>query len=158
MKLVTAMLALILISAGSPGANLAESDQRAVDIAHATMQAMGGRDAMDSVRVLRFDWAVERDGETLRLYSHWWDRYTGDYRVDGKTSEGASIRALFNINTRQGDVWVGGQQLEEFGVFETLHGQITVVGGNWCDCDRLPEEHPNSTGICDFCDDAHRHK
>jgi YVTN family beta-propeller protein len=111
------LLVLSLLSLGaflgpprSPAA--AERDPRAVEVAERMMQAMGGRDAYESVRLVRFDFEVVRDGESLARYYHWWDRGTGRYRLEGTTPEGEPFRVLFDVDTRDGQVWVGRERLE----------------------------------------------
>lgn len=74
---------------------------------------MGGAAGLERVRVLRFDFAVDRDGERVAIYSHWWDRQTGDYRLEGRTrEEGTPYRVLFNLGTRDGSVRLGEEMLE----------------------------------------------
>jgi hypothetical protein len=74
-------------------------------------QAMGGQ-AFAAARVLRFTWAVERDGERAVAYDHSWDRWTGDYRLAGTDNEsGRPWLALFNLESRSGRVWLGGEEL-----------------------------------------------
>ena len=87
-------------------------DPRAVEIAERMMEAMGGRAAFDEHRLLHFEWIVERDGETVSAYRHWWDRPTGRYRVEGTNQEGVEFRVVFNINDRQGIVWADGSILK----------------------------------------------
>lgn len=90
----------------------AESDPRAVAVAERMMAAMGGRETFENARLLRFDFAPERDGKTISTYHHWWDRHTGRYRLEGKTREGEPFRALFDVNTKEGQVWTGRNRLE----------------------------------------------
>jgi hypothetical protein len=83
------------------------------DIAERLQQAMGG-DAFATARVIHFTWAAERDGQLLVTWDHTWDRWTGDYRLSGadRKSDGASWLALFNVDSRQGRVWIGDRELE----------------------------------------------
>jgi YVTN family beta-propeller protein len=112
-----AVACLVLAVSVVPGA---EKDARAVAIAERMMDAMGGREAFESFPLLRFDWVIEQDGETLGRYSHWWDRATGRYRLDGTDREGRSFRVLFNIDDRQGRAWVDGTRLEGAALQEQL--------------------------------------
>lgn len=83
----------------------------AEEIASALAERMGGQ-AFAAARVLRFTWAVERDGEQVVAYDHSWDRWTGDYRVAGTDREsGTPWLALFNLETREGRAWLGGEEL-----------------------------------------------
>lgn len=88
------------------------SDPKALEISRAVMKAMGGEQAWNNLRFLRFDFASVRDGATNVIRSHWWDKYTGRHRVEGKTREGEPFVVLSNINTRQGDAWKNGVKLE----------------------------------------------
>jgi len=118
--------ALILLAAWA-AARAAEVDPKAAAVAERVMAAMGGRAAFESRRLLRFDFAVERGGETVAVYHHWWDRPTGRYRVEGKTREGKEYRAIFNIKDKAGKVWLDGSLLagaeaEEF--LDRAHGRF----------------------------------
>lgn len=88
------------------------SDPRALEISRAVMKAMGGDEAWNNLQYLRFDFASVRDGATNVIRSHWWDKYTGRHRVEGKTREGDPFVILSNINTREGDAWKSGVKLE----------------------------------------------
>jgi hypothetical protein len=84
----------------------AESDPKAVEVAHRMMEAMGGKLAWDAQRVLSFRFAVVRDDEELTNWLHFWDRHTGQYRLEGLNSDGEFLRVLFNVNTREGEAWL----------------------------------------------------
>ena len=88
------------------------SDPKAVQLSRQLMDAMGGRKAWDDLHFLRFDFASVRDGQTNVIRSHWWDKYTGRHRVEGKTREGEPFVILHNINTHEGDAWKSGVKLE----------------------------------------------
>lgn len=86
------------------------------------MEALGGRDAWESTRYVRFDWVVARDDGALAR-SHSWDRYTGQYRLEfPQGDEDGRFLALFNVNELRRDsalgkvpdgrVWIGGRELE----------------------------------------------
>jgi plasmid maintenance system killer protein len=87
----------------------ASSDSRAVAIAEQVMEALGGEAAWKKTRYLRFDFAVESEGKIAMSRSHYWDKWTGRYRVEGKTKEGKSFLVLMNLNTRQGQAWLEGK-------------------------------------------------
>lgn len=95
-----AVLALVLVA--SPAA--AETDTQAVEIAERTLEAMGGAEAWESTRFLRFDFFG------FRL--HHWDRYTGRHRFEGQTREGQSYVVLHDIQKREGRAWLDGKELE----------------------------------------------
>ncbi|MBI2956648.1 MAG: hypothetical protein HYY26_04985 [Acidobacteria bacterium] len=91
---------------------LGAADERAVALVEEMMQAMGGAEAWERMRFLRFDWVVERDGQTVAHVRHLWDRYDGRYRVEWTTREGKKVVALFNVNTRAGRVRVDGEEAQ----------------------------------------------
>lgn len=81
-------------------------------VAQRMQEAMGG-ERFDDARVLRFTWWVERDGERVGEWKHSWDRWTGAYRLEGTERDtGAPVLALFDVDTREGRVWVGDRALE----------------------------------------------
>ncbi|HXO26481.1 MAG TPA: hypothetical protein VOA80_03995, partial [Thermoanaerobaculia bacterium] len=69
-------------------------------VADAAMAALGGQAAWDRVHFLRFTWGVD---------THYWDKWTGRHRLEGKTRDG-SIVVLDNVNTRQGKAYVDGKE------------------------------------------------
>ncbi len=81
-------------------------------VANALWSALGGRDGWARARYFRFDWIVEKDGKRVVMRSHYWDRWSGRYRVDGVDKEGA-YSIYFNVNTRQGSAYVGGKKLAD---------------------------------------------
>jgi hypothetical protein len=92
-------------STAAPAAPAAgTSDPKAVAVAEATLAAMGGKAAWEGTHFLRFTFAGRR--------THYWDKWTGRHRVEGKTKEGASYVVLDNVNTRQGTAYVGGNPVE----------------------------------------------
>lgn len=94
-----------------PGAFAAspESDPKAVALADRVMERLGGREAWQATRYLRFDFAVEREGKTLMRRAHSWDRRSGRYRVEATDEEGRPVVVLMNLHTKQGKAWVGGE-------------------------------------------------
>jgi hypothetical protein len=95
-----AALALVLALAPASGPALAESDPEAVKIAERTLEAMGGADAWEATRFLRFNFFGAR--------LHHWDRHTGRHRLEGER-EGNAYVVLHNLRTREGQVWVNGE-------------------------------------------------
>ena len=90
----------------------AVSQPRAVEVAERMMDAMGGVEALEKLRLLRFDFVVTREGEQVVAYQHWWDRTTGRYRVEGVARDGSPFRVLLDLESRDGSVWVGADRLE----------------------------------------------
>lgn len=130
------MTALAAVAAGLASAAAAADPTDPTEIAHRMMDAMGGREAFESVRLLRFDFEVERDGERLALYRHWWDRQTGDYRIEGTERDGSPFRVLFDLTTGptpSGVAWRGGERLEGDEASELLERayQRHVNDGYW---------------------------
>ena len=86
------------------------SDEKAIQIAEQVLEAMGGRTAWEGTRFIRFDFSTVREGETVRIRSHWWDRQTGRHRVEGTTREtGEPWVVIQNLNTREGAAWQNGK-------------------------------------------------
>ena len=104
------MLATLLLAAATVAAPV--SDPKAVAIADQVMEAMGGEAAWRATCFLRFDFAVDALGKTVSTRSHWWDKWRGRYRVEGKTKEGEAYTVLMNVNTKDGSAWQGGKPLE----------------------------------------------
>ncbi|MBM3264224.1 MAG: hypothetical protein FJY97_12475 [candidate division Zixibacteria bacterium] len=75
------------------------SDPKAVAIADQVVQAMGGQDAWNNTRYIRFSFFGSR--------MHHWDKWTGRYRVEWKRDE-KSYLVLMNLNTGEGRGFVNG--------------------------------------------------
>ena len=86
-------------------------DPKAVEIAHAMMQAMGGENGWNNAHFVRFDFIVIKDGKTVASRSHLWDKYTGRYRYETKTKDGHNQVVLFNTGTKEGKVYQDGGDL-----------------------------------------------
>jgi hypothetical protein len=116
-KLLSAVFSLLLVLFVQPATTplfAAETpapaqDPRAVRIAEQVWQAMGGDEAWQKARFIRFDFGVEVPGKPGRAYHHAWDRYTGRYRVEGTNKDGQALLILFNVNDRTGKAWVDGK-------------------------------------------------
>ncbi|TVQ15678.1 MAG: hypothetical protein EA364_01560 [Balneolaceae bacterium] len=83
-----------------PGFDHEGSDPEAIDIADRVMAAMGGRQAWDNTRHLRWNFFGFRT-----LY---WDKWTGDLRVEIPSSK---TRILLNINENTGRAWRDGAEM-----------------------------------------------
>ncbi len=101
------VLGLLLLAAAPAAAQSA--DTRAAAVVDEMMKAMGGPEAWERARYLRFDWVVERESQQIAYVRHLWDRYEGRYRVEWTTREGVKLAVLFNVNTRAGKVLVNGE-------------------------------------------------
>lgn len=87
-------------------------DEKADSIGRELIAALGGQAAWEKARQFRFDFVVEREGKTVASFSHAWDRYTGDYRLNGTDKTGAPFSVYFNVNTKQGKALVNGKPAE----------------------------------------------
>ncbi|MFQ5695476.1 MAG: hypothetical protein ACE5HB_05770 [Terriglobia bacterium] len=109
----TLLLAALLLALGGTAGAQSEGDERARALVDEMLTAMGGPEAWEQTRYLRFDWVVEREGETVADVKHLWDRYTGRYRVEWTNREGERIAALFSVNTRVGRALVNQQPVPD---------------------------------------------
>lgn len=103
-----------------------QADEKAVQIADAMMEAMGGARAFQEARYLRFNFAVERDGKSGPAVEHLWDRHTGRYRA-AWTRDDKNYLALFNVNTRKGKAYLDGQEVPDADlekVLQTAYGRF----------------------------------
>jgi hypothetical protein len=80
------------------------SDPKAVAVADATLAAMGGQAAWDGTHYLRLTFAGRR--------THFWDKWTGRHRLEGKTKDNEAYVVLDNVNTHQGTAYMGGKPVE----------------------------------------------
>jgi hypothetical protein len=87
-------------------------DPKAAAVADRVMEALGGAEAWNGTRYLRFDFAVDREGKTLVRRAHTWDKWNGRYRLEATTKEGEPYVVLLNVNTKDGDAWLKGRKLE----------------------------------------------
>ena len=99
-----------LAGAASPAAAVTPtaSDARAIAIADRVMLALGGEAAWNATRYLRFDFAVDRGGQTVMRRAHVWDKWTGRYRVEGRDKDGRDVVVAMNLNTKEGQATVAG--------------------------------------------------
>jgi hypothetical protein len=112
MRRVASLTGAIVVLAMGAAVVRAESDPKAVAIADQVMEALGGKDAWNATRFLRFDFAVEQGGKTVMSRAHTWDKWTGRYRLDAKTKEGAPYTVLMNVNTKEGTAYLKGAKVE----------------------------------------------
>jgi hypothetical protein len=104
-------LALLLLVDASPGAG-GSSDPRAVAIAEAVFERLGGRDAWDATRSVRWDFFGSR--------THHWQKPTGDLRLripeqqnEAGESERPELLIWMNLHTRDGRVWEAGEEVRD---------------------------------------------
>lgn len=85
-----------------------DSDARAIEIAQAVVERMGGWQAWDRTRWLTWKFFGGR--------RHWWDRRTGDIRIEGSFGRGDEAREmlfLMNVNSKTGRVWESGEEVTD---------------------------------------------
>jgi hypothetical protein len=99
----------VVVGMAAPVTTAAEPDARAVKVAEDVMKALGGKEAWDKTRYVRFDFGFEREGQ-LVTRAHTWDKWTGRYRLEGQTQQNEPFVVLMNVNTREGQAWVKGQR------------------------------------------------
>jgi len=114
---IAAVIAAALLLGSGAAASRAEaqgpeSDPKAVAVADKVMETLGGADAWKATRFLRFDFAVDREGETVMRRAHTWDRSTGRYRAEATDEEGHDVVVLMNVHTKEGQAWVGGEPVD----------------------------------------------
>lgn len=102
-------------------------DPKALAVAERVSQALGGEAAWNATRYLRFDFAVEAEGQVKLSRAHTWDKWTGRYRLEGRNKEGQAFVVLMNLNTKQGSAWVGGEPV----LAEALQKQLENAYGAW---------------------------
>jgi len=128
----TSLAVVIMLAAGtgafaqSSASKPSASNARATAVADRVMVALGGKEAWDKTRFLRFSFGSERDGKFTGR-THTWDKWTGRYRVEGQTREGDPFLVLMNLNTRQGSAWLKGRKLEG----DELKQQLERGYGMW---------------------------
>ncbi|MCG8603764.1 hypothetical protein MJD09_02040 [bacterium] len=98
-------------TAVEPGFDPSKSDARAIEIVNEMWQALGGRENWENARDLSFCWIVERDGKDAVDYRHDWDRHTNRYRLEGTNRQGQHFVALFNTDSKQGEVYLNEEKM-----------------------------------------------
>ena len=134
MKLSTAIatlvLGIVLAAGGSVFADPSRvhvnegSSERAIEIAQATVRAMGGWEALDATRFVSWKFFGRRQ--------HYWDRHTGDIRIESER-DGVTTVILMNIHSREGRVFRDGVELQGDELAEMLGSghQVWVNDSYW---------------------------
>lgn len=92
----------------------ASADPQALELVNRLIETMGGQSNFDRARYFRFTFAGRR--------RHYWDKWTGQHRLEGQNAQGQSFVVLSNVNTRQGTAYLNGQQVEGAAVQEYVNG------------------------------------
>jgi hypothetical protein len=74
------------------------------EVAGKVMTALGGKEAWDATRYIRFTFAGRR--------THLWDKHASRNRVEGQTKEGERYVVIQNLLDKTGKVWLNGQPAE----------------------------------------------
>lgn len=82
------------------------------DLARRNFDVQAGP-AWEKARYFEFSFDVARDGKVVSSFPQRWDRYTGDYRVSGRDQKGNDFIVVENLNTRQGHVWMNGEEVTD---------------------------------------------
>jgi hypothetical protein len=111
--LLAATMGLITACDRSPRSTVATPmiTTGADSVAFRLTEALGGPEAWASLPYLRFDFARSAEGERTTIASHFWSRHDGRYRVEWSNDQGDYV-ALFNVNTREGEVFLNGEPVE----------------------------------------------
>lgn len=97
----------------------AAADEKADALAAQTLEAMGGQQAFDNTRFLRFRFAGFRN--------HHWDKWTGRHRVEFTNRKGEHFVILENVNTKAGRAWRDGVELTG----EEAKKAVEAAYGTW---------------------------
>ncbi|MBI1357550.1 MAG: hypothetical protein GC160_24685 [Acidobacteria bacterium] len=118
-----ALLGALLLVAASPAQET--RGPAAVEVAQRLQTALGGVDAWNNTRFVRFDFKVGPSGDLPAGRAHLWDKWDGRYRLEQQTKEGKTQVVLFNAYNKTGDVYVDGVKLpaeEAAPLLERAHG------------------------------------
>jgi hypothetical protein len=103
--------AMLIAWVGAPPAP-AEVEPRAAEIARAVLQRMGGEEAWNATRYVRWKFFGGRQ--------HYWDRHTGDVRIeiparvnDAGGVERPELVIRMNVHTKQGRVRAAGEEVQD---------------------------------------------
>ncbi|WP_026896923.1 DUF6503 family protein [Daejeonella oryzae] len=102
MKQICYTLALVFLAASTL------FGQSKTEVVNAVWNSAGGKKVWEQSRYIMFEFAPERDGKTVTSRTHLWDRYTGDYRFETKTSDNKSLLVLFNVQNQKGQSFIDG--------------------------------------------------
>jgi hypothetical protein len=103
-----ALAALLFFSSNVPAQT---PDAQALQVTQQMQAAMGGLENWNNTRYVKFKFQVGQPGAWRVSRSHLWDKWEGRYRFESTDKEGVPSVILFNVNTKQGKVFVGGKEL-----------------------------------------------
>jgi hypothetical protein len=114
---IAAVLACATLA--TPAAADDGTDAKADAIAARVMEALGGQQAWEQTRYLRFTFAGAR--------THYWDKQTGRHRLQFTDREGHEHLVLHNVKSREGRAWLDGEALTG----EALSKALEDAYGAW---------------------------
>lgn len=97
---------------GIPAAGQPVLQNRADSVATRIVEASGGLAAWASAPYLRFDYASGSDTARVLRNRHLWSKHTGQYRIEWLRGADTTYVALFDVDTREGSVYVNGQPVD----------------------------------------------
>ncbi len=113
---LTAILGIAITAVSAP----AQSNQRAIEVAERTTEAMGGEEAWNNTRYISWKFF----GRNL----HVWDKWTGRHRIESTTRDGDAMVMLININDWNGRVWRNGEEVTDP---DDLAAQLNRARRSW---------------------------
>lgn len=90
-------------------------------------EGMGGPEAWAALPHLQFDFATGNDTSRTLRARHLWNRETGEYRLEMPAGEDSVYVAIFDVDTRDGDVYLNGEAVGDEakqGVLEQAYGRF----------------------------------
>jgi len=108
------------------GFDVEGSDAQAIELADSVMEGLGGRAAWDQTRFVSWKFFGRR--------AHFWDRYTGDIRVEGVGREDEKpYLILMNLHSMEGRAWRDGEEVagEELGELLELGEAAWINDSYW---------------------------
>ena len=93
----------IQINPASKDFDIVNSDVKAIEIADAVMEKMGGRKAWDDTKIIRWNFFNARELT--------WNKHSGDVRIDFPESDSNVL--ITNIFTHRGKIKIDGKELLE---------------------------------------------
>jgi hypothetical protein len=88
-------------------------ETRADSVAYRVFEYHGGPSAWNQAAYVRFDFAIEADGDSRTVARHLWNRQSGDYRVEWETADAETVVALFQVDSHDmGSVYIDGSEVK----------------------------------------------
>src|SRR5256885_8644031 len=94
MRFVSILFSMFLIVSNV----FAQKAPSADDIAHRSLEILGGGGALERARYFSFTFKVQKSNDTMS-FAQQWDRVTGDYHVAGRRPDGIPFDATINVKS-----------------------------------------------------------